>query len=153
MFLLTYCDTLSVKGKANCKKKCFNISLEFSDTICGVTTGSVTCLTSILGSNIDLFIDTINTIFSNSKYNSSLFVCGDFNIDLLKNGEHVGTTKFIDAMYSIGLYQSRISRAERLFNYDVIDSHAVGCNSNKQNDPIDDALRGPHALASLPAGI
>ena len=24
--------------------------------------------------------------------------------------------------------QSRISRAERLFNYDVIDSHAVGCN-------------------------
>ena len=43
--------------------------------------------------------------------------------------------------------------AERLFNYDVIDSHAVGCNSNKQNDPIDDALRGHHALASLPAGI
>ena len=26
-------------------------------------------------------------------------------------------------------------------------------NSNKQNDPIDDALRGRHALASLPAGI
>ena len=51
------------------------------------------------------------------------------------------------------LYQSRISRAERLFNYDVIDSHAVGCNSNKQNDPIDDALRGHHALAALPAGI
>ena len=25
------------------------------------------------------------------------------------------------------LQQSRISRAERLFNYDVIDSHAVGC--------------------------
>ena len=49
--------------------------------------------------------------------------------------------------------QSRISRAERLFTYDVIDSHAVGCNSNKQNDPIDDALRGHHALASLPAGI
>ena len=51
------------------------------------------------------------------------------------------------------LHQSRISRAERLFNYDVIDSHAVGCNSNKQNDPIEDALRGRHALASLPAGI
>ena len=28
-----------------------------------------------------------------------------------------------------------------------------GYNSNKQNDPIDDALRGRHALASLPAGI
>ena len=28
-----------------------------------------------------------------------------------------------------------------------------GYNSNKQNDPIDDAFRGRHALASLPAGI
>ena len=53
----------------------------------------------------------------------------------------------------VGPNQSRISRAERLFNYDVIDSDAVGCNSNKQNDPIDDTLRGHHALASLPAGI
>ena len=33
-----------------------------------------------------MFIDTLNTIFSDSKYTSSLFVCGDFNIDLLKNG-------------------------------------------------------------------
>ena len=49
-------------------------------------------------------VDTLNTIFSDSKYNSSLFVCGHYNIDLLKNGEHVGTTKVIDAMYSIGLY-------------------------------------------------
>ena len=58
-----------------------------------------------------------------------------------------------DIVPCMGFEQSRISRAERLFNYDVIDSHAVGCNSNKQNDPIDDALRGHHALASLPAGI
>ena len=43
--------------------------------------------------------------------------------------------------------------AGRLFNYYVIDSHAAGYNSNKQNDPIDDALRGHHALASLPAGV
>ena len=49
--------------------------------------------------------------------------------------------------------QSRISRAERLFKYDDICSQVAGCNSNKQNDPIDDALRGRHALASLPAGI
>ena len=51
-----------------------------------------------------MFIDTLNAIFSDAKYNSSLFVCGNFNIDLLKNGEHVGTSKLIDAMYSIGLY-------------------------------------------------
>ena len=63
-----------------------------------------------------MFIDTLNTILSDSRYNSSLFVCGDFNIDLLKNGEHVGTTKFIDAMYSIGLYPL-IDKPSRITQY------------------------------------
>ena len=35
----------------------------------------------------------------------------------------------------------------------VICSQVSVYNSNKHNDPIDDALRGRHALASLPAGI
>ena len=65
---------------------------------------------------IDMFIDTLNTIFSDSKYNSSLFVCGDFNIDLLKNYEHVGSTTFIDAMYSIGLYPL-IDKPSRITQY------------------------------------
>ena len=57
-------------------------------------------------------------------------------------------------MFSFHVFnQSRISRAERLFKYDVICSQVAGYNSNKQNDPIDDAFRGRHALASLPAGI
>ena len=37
-------------------------------------------------------------------------------IDLLKNGEHVGTTKFIDAMYSIGLYPL-IDKPSRITQY------------------------------------
>ena len=52
-----------------------------------------------------MFIDTLNTILSDSKYNISLFVCDDFNMDLLKNGEHVGTTKFIDAMHWLIVYE------------------------------------------------
>ena len=63
-----------------------------------------------------MFIDTLNIILSDSRYNSSLFVCGDFNIDLLKNGEHVGTTKFIDAMYSIDLYPL-IDKPSRITQY------------------------------------
>ena len=76
----------------------------------------ISCIYRTPGSNIDMFIDTINSIFSDSKYISSLFVCGDFNIDLLKNGEHVGTTKFIDAMYSIGLYPL-IDKPSRITQY------------------------------------
>ena len=63
-----------------------------------------------------MFIDTLITIFSDSKYNGSLFVCGDFNIDLLKNYEHVGSTKFIDAMYSIGLYPL-VDKPSRITQY------------------------------------
>ena len=58
----------------------------------------------------------INTILSDSKYNSLLFVCGGFNIDLLNNGEHVGTTKCIYAMYSIGLYPL-IDKPSRITQY------------------------------------
>ena len=61
-----------------------------------------------------MFIDTLNNIFSDSKYDSSLIVhiCGDCNIDLLKNGKHVGTTKCIDAMclYSLIDKPSRITQ-------------------------------------------
>ena len=76
----------------------------------------ISCIYRTPGSNIDMFIDTLNTILSDSKCNSSLFVCGDFKIDLLNNGEHVGTTKFIDAMYSIGLYPL-IDKPSRITQY------------------------------------
>ena len=76
----------------------------------------ISCIYRTPGSHIDMFIDTLNTIFSDSKYNSSLFVCGYFNIDLLKIGEHVGTTKFSDAMCSIGLYPL-IDKPSRITQY------------------------------------
>ena len=33
-----------------------------------------------------------------------LFICGDFNIDLLKHETHSNTKKCLDTMYSLGLY-------------------------------------------------
>ena len=56
------------------------------------------------GSNIDMFIESLDKIFTDSKPKISMFICGDFNIDLLKYEEHVGSAKFIDTMYSNGLY-------------------------------------------------
>ena len=34
----------------------------------------------------------------------TIFVCGDFNIDLLKHETHNNTKQFLDTMYSLGLY-------------------------------------------------
>ena len=94
--------------------ECVTVAIQVNKPI--TKTCVISCIYRTPGSNIDMFIDTLNTIFSDSKYNSSLFVCGDFNIDSLKIGEHVGTTKFIDAMYSIGLYPL-IDKPSRITQY------------------------------------
>ena len=51
-----------------------------------------------------MFIESLDKIFTGNKPKTSMFICGDFNIDLLKYEEHVGSAKFIDTMYSNGLY-------------------------------------------------
>ena len=51
-----------------------------------------------------MFIESLDKIFTDNKPKTSMFICGDFNIDLLKYEEHVGSAKFIDTMYSNGLY-------------------------------------------------
>ena len=96
--------------------ECVTVAIQVNKPIS--KTCVISCVYRTPGSNIDMFIDTLNTIFSDSKYNSPLFVCGNFNIDLLKKGEHVGTctTKCIDAMYSIGLYPL-IDKPSRITQY------------------------------------
>ena len=38
------------------------------------------------------------------KSAKTIFVCGDFNIDLLKHENHSNTKHFLDMMYSLGVY-------------------------------------------------
>ena len=56
------------------------------------------------GSNLDTFCENIEHILSNAKTIKTIFVCGDFNIDLLKYDTHSNTKTFLDTMYSFGLY-------------------------------------------------
>ena len=55
------------------------------------------------GGNINEFSDKLEEMFSNLK-NKVLYICGDFNIDLLKEQNHSQTKYFIDTMFSMGLY-------------------------------------------------
>ena len=64
------------------------------------------------------------------------------------NSHHVA---MFQLSHSLFIYSRPSLQAD--FKYDVICSQVAGYNSNKQNYPIDDAFRGRHALASLPAGI
>ena len=44
-------------------------------------------------------MDNLNKI---NKKNS--FICGDFNIDLLKNDSHIQTKTFVDQLFGAGYY-------------------------------------------------
>ena len=47
---------------------------------------------------------------------NTVFLLGDFNIDILKHQVNKGTTSFLDTMYSIGLYPL-VDRPTRISNH------------------------------------
>ena len=70
-------------------------------TIKNHTNVVVSCMYRTPGSNLDIFCENIEHILNDVK---SIFVCGDFNIDLLKHESHNSTKNVLDIIYSLGLY-------------------------------------------------
>ena len=62
------------------------------------------CIYHKPGSNNDAFCENVERIFENNPHNKTIFLCGDFNIDILKQDRHLSTKHFIDIIYSLGLY-------------------------------------------------
>ena len=54
------------------------------------------------------------TEFLNKFKGKSLYICGDFNIDLMKYNEHACTSKFLDMLYSFDLYPSLVRKPTRI---------------------------------------
>ena len=78
-----------------------------------------TCLTCVYrtpGSSIELFIENFSLILNNMNMNKNVYICGDFNIDLLKFEVNNETKVFIDTMYSMGLFPL-ITRPSRLTEF------------------------------------
>ena len=65
---------------------------------------TVSCVYRTPGSDVDLFCESLEQIFSDVMPRKSMFICGDFNIDLMKHETHNGTKRFLDCMYGLGLY-------------------------------------------------
>ena len=73
-------------------------------TIKNHTNVVVSCMYRTPGSNLDMFCENIEHILNDAKSIKTIFVCGDFNIDLLKHESHNSTKNFLDIMYSLGFY-------------------------------------------------
>ena len=80
----------------------------------------------------DKFIDNLNKIS-----NKSSFVCGDFNIDLLKSDKHNPTKVFIDQLFGAGYYPL-ITKPTRITitSYTLIDN----IYTNELCVPIDNGI-------------
>ncbi|XP_024116978.1 uncharacterized protein LOC112138628 [Oryzias melastigma] len=72
----------------------------------------VSCIYRSPGSSLEVFSDWMEKMF-HSQNNKILFICGDFNIDLINPGNHKATDDFISRMYSMSLYPT-ITRPSRI---------------------------------------
>ena len=55
---------------------------------------TVSCVYRTPGTDVDLFCESLEQIFSDVMPRKSMFICGDFNIDLMKYETHNGTKRF-----------------------------------------------------------
>ena len=77
---------------------------------------TICCIYRAPNTNLDMLSDFMyNTIFRN-KRNKTIYVCGDFNVDLLQYDKHRDTNNFIDQLYSLGLHPP-ITRPTRITSH------------------------------------
>ena len=72
----------------------------------------VSCIYRTPGTNIDTFREWIEGTFAKQN-NKVVFICGDFNIDLINPYKHNTTDDFISSMYSMSLFP-KITRPTRI---------------------------------------
>ena len=77
----------------------------------------VCCVYRAPGGSVDIFNekweDLLNTLSGNKK---TVYVCGDFNLDLLNAESHSKTQTFVDIMFSTGFYPL-ITKPSRISEY------------------------------------
>ena len=74
----------------------------------------VSCVYRTPGSNVDIFNEHLEIMIRKvSNPNKSMFLCGDFNLDLLKYNINLPAKRFIDMMFSLGMFPL-ISKPSRI---------------------------------------
>ena len=79
----------------------------------------ISCIYRAPGSDLDSFSESLDTMLGHLTMNNKiLYVCGDFNINLIKGDIHNATKNFIDTMYSRGLFPL-ISKPSRITEFSI----------------------------------
>ena len=65
----------------------------------------VSCVYRTPGSNVDIFNEHLEIMNRKVSHpNKSKFLCGDFNLDLLKYNINLPTKRFVHLMFSCGMF-------------------------------------------------
>ena len=117
--------TLYVKQELACKfLSCKSLVVDYLFECCSIeflVSGhkniTVSCIYRCPGSNTDTCSEHIvQLLFVELTMRKTVFLCGDFNIDILKHKVNQGTKSFLETMYSIGLYPL-VDRPTRISNH------------------------------------
>lgn len=76
---------------------------------------TVSCLYRSPGSSLDFFIDWVEKTFSTIS-NKTVFICGDFNIDLINPNNNKATDEFINRMHSMSFFPT-ITKPSRITSH------------------------------------
>ena len=102
---LLYCKSFVVNDILEC------VTIEI--LLAGQKNVIVTCVYRSPDSNVDVFSEYIEQLFTDLSMRKSIFVCGDVNIDILKHESNIAAKSFLDTMYS--MYS--IDRPTRISNH------------------------------------
>ena len=114
-----------------------------------VSTGKnivLSCIYRQPGSCIETCIETMNNFFSSVCKRKNVYLCGDFNINLLNTESHKGTREFMIFLYTLGVYPlinkpSRLAFGsatliDNIFTNDLQNNHLSGLIFNDLSDHL-----------------
>ena len=106
----------------------------------------ISCIYRKPGSSVDSFIDVLNNLFSSLSKRKNIYLCGDFNINLLNAESHKATRDYLNFLYSLGLYPlinkptrfalGSASLIDNIFTNDVQNNHLSGLIFNDVSDHL-----------------
>ena len=92
----------------------------------------VSCLYRTPGSNTNDFSEIMYDLYSELSV-SIFFLCGDFNLDILKHNSDQAAKHFLDTMYSRGLYPL-IDRPSGITNHSATLIDNIFTNAKEYNN-------------------
>ena len=108
----------------------------------------VSCVYRTPGSNMEQFTEYIEQYMKSINSNKTVYMCGDFNIDLLKHSTHNNTKLFLETMYSYGMLplinkptrvtENSATLIDNIFTNNCFKSHinAILCTDLSDHLPI-----------------